>query len=878
MYLYAVAGSKTAKIMALFTLLAVIVTLLPVSAFAQELPTDTEAVDPVETGDDTTVVTDDSVVPPTDEDTAEDEEEVASEEEPASAAKMAAAVVTIDNGEDKPKQCLEYNLLANGSFEEPEVDGQWTIFGSVLGWLSSANELEIWKNFNGNGADTAADGEQNAELDGTTPTTLSQVVNVVPGNTYQISFAFSPRAGRDINDNAVKVKFNGATQGIVSADGTANSGNVWTKHTFSAIANYATTTLELEDISSATSFGTLIDNVEVCLVKKMEVEKEEETIIVTENTTNAENTNGWMFNRDMTTATPYEFNTNEAAIGDGALNVLPIGANAADKFIGEYFVLDEIDNVISFSYDFKIGASGDDTDEEQFYMNVYANYGTSSPTKFYDCRYNVVPIIGSVAGFTTVTFDPTQAYPVTTRGGATPSPYTCPAVPADMNAQSPNSTFRAFAINLGDTSGSDTGLDGYFDKVVLDTPSKITTFDFEPKKIKNDVITGCKFNDTNANGAKDEGEVNLPGWEIVLTQGDAEPQYDTTDENGCYSFIVEDGSYQISETQQKGWEQTATIGSGADGDICYIAVGDYANAEARQIPQAYTCDFGNHQIEINECTYSENLLVNGSFETPLVDPASDGWDIFDSIVDGLAWVVTWINPATEAPAVAKLELQDGRPASDGNQYAELDSNYTQPGAPQILGDARVKIAQTVPTVIGEEYTFKFDLSAIPGRRGGPGNNKVNVLVDGTIVDTHTADGRTATTTNWSTYSYSFTATTTSTEVALADAGRSNTFGTFVDNVSLAGCVPEDDGEDGGGDDDDDTPTRRGGGGGGTRINRTPTGEVLGASASTPTGMVLGEATSTMPVGAPNTGAGGTSTVSISLPTIVAILPKTTKIK
>ena len=63
---------------------------------------------------------------------------------------------------------------------------------------------------------------------------------------------------------------------------------------------------------------------------------------------------------------------------------------------------------------------------------------------------------------------------------------------------------------------------------------------------------------------------------------------------------------------------------------------------------------------------------------------------------------------------------------------------------------------------------------------------------------------------------------------------------------------------------------------GTRIQRAPAGEVLGASTTTPTGMVLGEATSTMPVGAPNTGAGGTAPVTVSLPTLVAILSTTTR--
>ena len=63
---------------------------------------------------------------------------------------------------------------------------------------------------------------------------------------------------------------------------------------------------------------------------------------------------------------------------------------------------------------------------------------------------------------------------------------------------------------------------------------------------------------------------------------------------------------------------------------------------------------------------------------------------------------------------------------------------------------------------------------------------------------------------------------------------------------------------------------------GTRIKRAPAGEVLGASTTTPAGQVLGDATSAMPVGAPNTGAGGTAPVSVSLPTLVAILSTTTR--
>jgi hypothetical protein len=113
-------------------------------------------------------------------------------------------------------------------------------------------------------------------------------------------------------------------------------------------------------------------------------------------------------------------------------------------------------------------------------MNVYANFGVSDNLKFYDCRYEVIPTVGSTTGFTTVTFDPTQAYPVTTRTGGSASPYPCPAIPADMDLISSGSNIRMFSINVGDTTASDAGLDGYYDKVVVSTTGGSTTYDFEP--------------------------------------------------------------------------------------------------------------------------------------------------------------------------------------------------------------------------------------------------------------------------------------------------------------------------------------------------------------------------------------------------------------
>lgn len=218
------------------------------------------------------------------------------------------------------------------------------------------------------------------------------------------------------------------------------------------------------------------------------------TVIVKGNTVTspAENgSEGWWFNRDSTAQ--YEFNTSASSIGLGSLYVKPISPTPAVKFVAEDFIFKSIADVKSVTYDFQIAGNGTSASAGQFYMNVYANFGGSSPTKYYDCRYNVVPTIGSTSSFTTVSFDPTLSYPVDTRTGASASPHACPASPSGMQALSATgtATIRAFALNVGDSGASDAGLGGYLDKVVVTTNSDTTTYDFEPTISVADK-DGCK--------------------------------------------------------------------------------------------------------------------------------------------------------------------------------------------------------------------------------------------------------------------------------------------------------------------------------------------------------------------------------------------------
>lgn len=207
-------------------------------------------------------------------------------------------------------------------------------------------------------------------------------------------------------------------------------------------------------------------------------------IDVSSNTSVGENLPGWMFNRDARTSTPHVFNTAASSLGTGSLYAGPItNTNSGgvvgndpnrDKFIAEYFPGTlAVADFTEFKYDFKIGAGGDASDANQFYVNVYVN--TDNSTNFYDCRYDYAVLSATVGSFNTASVLP-AATPthVQLRGTRIAS---CPATLAGMPA---GSHIRAIAINMGETTASDTGLDAHFDKAVLETTTNITTFDFEP--------------------------------------------------------------------------------------------------------------------------------------------------------------------------------------------------------------------------------------------------------------------------------------------------------------------------------------------------------------------------------------------------------------
>lgn len=205
------------------------------------------------------------------------------------------------------------------------------------------------------------------------------------------------------------------------------------------------------------------------------------TVVVSGNTADTsmpENAStGWWFARDPNNASPYEFNDDQATIGSGSLYVFPLSATPAKKFIAENFVIQTLadPSTLSISYDWFIATSGASASQNFAYLNVYMNFPQSSPTKFYDCRFDFAPPTAPTGAWNTSSFSAsTTPTAVLTRND---SPQACPATIDGMPA---GSHLRMFSFNLGDTSASDAGLSGYFDRVVYSADGETTTYDFDP--------------------------------------------------------------------------------------------------------------------------------------------------------------------------------------------------------------------------------------------------------------------------------------------------------------------------------------------------------------------------------------------------------------
>jgi len=181
------------------------------------------------------------------------------------------------------------------------------------------------------------------------------------------------------------------------------------------------------------------------------------------------------------------------------------------------------------------------------------------------------------------------------------------------------------------------------------------------------------------------------------------------------------------------------------------------------------------------------LAIAGSgFEDPVVGNP-DLWNVFTSPAGG--WTVEWRSdiPASfgdQTRPAPKLELHRGvlGAADEGNQYAELDTDWGGPGQPGEGEPASVTIYQDITTVPGRKYMIRYAFAPRPNTPAA--DNRLEVRWGGLVVDdTGTLAGGGGPIA-WQEESVQVTATSTVTRVQFTDMGTANSLGSFLDDLRV----------------------------------------------------------------------------------------------
>jgi hypothetical protein len=183
----------------------------------------------------------------------------------------------------------------------------------------------------------------------------------------------------------------------------------------------------------------------------------------------------------------------------------------------------------------------------------------------------------------------------------------------------------------------------------------------------------------------------------------------------------------------------------------------------------------------------QNLIENGDFEHPVV-ATNAGWDVFTET--DADWTTEW-NEGTgtfngnSRPLDALLEFHtsgviSGVAAASGNQYVELDSDWTGPVNGFTGEPANVRISQQIDTIDGAIYTLSYAWRSRPSPSNALASSKMKVSWGGQELATH----QDTTNNGWHTEEWTVEGDGGAIELAFTEIGQNDSLGTFLDSVSL----------------------------------------------------------------------------------------------
>ncbi len=545
------------------------------------------------------------------------------------------------------------NLVENGGFETPIVtsnSARWELFNSSqtgwsTSWVNSDIDDEPVLELQTNNLWTPDEGSQYAELDThyynpvenppRASVSISQDITTVPGNTYELSFAFSPRPG--IVDNQLQVEFGDINQ-TVSADGSGNNNTDWTTYTYTFIATDNTTTLRFTDLGISDSLGTLLDDVQVYEIVSGITEDNgcyEFTELEYGNYTVTETMqDGWIqvtpesgyFNIDFneTNNAPavtfvnekeivpgdnicgYKYEVNEQGEKLGVLSEWPMSLWSATEATSFTVDANDADGYTpDFTFEsgktYKIEVTGtawagdgiyfdakySERNDSGSWTDEVQNYETYGPTLL-DLQINgISPDWGD--------YNSDHTYFVVKPGDDTAWNF------AIYDVYYPNNegSLSVTVYELTDTGVTEmTNTDGYYcfedlssghyvvqegnqdgyyaygseycqvaDSSQVD--GDVCNFYNYQEPATTGIVTVCKYNDEDADGDPADDHPAISDWPMTIMQDDIDIVSGNTNDDGCVSFELDPGSYEVHEAMYEGWIQSYPT---SDGGYDYFTV------------------------------------------------------------------------------------------------------------------------------------------------------------------------------------------------------------------------------------------------------------------------------------------------------------------
>ena len=172
------------------------------------------------------------------------------------------------------------------------------------------------------------------------------------------------------------------------------------------------------------------------------------------------------------------------------------------------------------------------------------------------------------------------------------------------------------------------------------------------------------------------------------------------------------------------------------------------------------------------------LIINGSFETPLVPPGS-----YTNYGAGSTAITGWTVVGVDSSVISGTFMQSGITfqAQSGNQWLDIagvTSNSNASG-----------VTQNIATVVGQAYDLTFYVGSATG--GGfffPAT--VDLAIDGGARMSYFNPTGPSDMLDWKLFTVPFTATNATTNLTFFNGSAANNFISPLDNVSLVPVVPE----------------------------------------------------------------------------------------